>query len=390
VFKQIAVVSALAVSSAAALAQFDPAKIAREAEPVAQRFPDPDVRHDTPGFRPGRQDFTSHAEALAFIEKLARESRHAKVEILGKSQRGLALPLVSLTAAGQVDPRLPTVLLIGQQHGNEPAGGETALVLAQQLSGAKAELLRRVNVLIIPRGNPDGANGFVRATASGIDVNRDHLLLNTPEGRAIGLAFRKYKPHVVLDLHEFTVAGRWVDKFGGVMKYDALLQPATVGNLDPAIAARAQQDYVDRIHAVLAANGLTSFAYHTTAASTPTDKVVSMGGVQPDTGRNVGGLRPAISLLIEVRGVGIGRAHFLRRVHTQVLAANTVIETAANQGAALIRLTRAAEANAIRANCRGDAIIEAKLSPMRQRLTFLDARTGCPSTSTGVPRRRSV
>ena len=31
-------------------------------------------------------------------------------------------------------------------------------------------------------------------------------------------------PQVVLDLHEFTVAGRWVDKFGAVMRADALLQ----------------------------------------------------------------------------------------------------------------------------------------------------------------------
>jgi len=45
-----------------------------------------------------------------------------------------------------------------------------------------------------------------------------------------------------------------------------------------------------------------------------------MGGVQPDTGRNVSALHQAVSLLLEVRGVGLGRAHFARRVHTQVLA----------------------------------------------------------------------
>jgi len=122
------------------------------------------------------------------------------------------------------------------------------------------------------------------------------------------------------------------------------LQPATVGNLDAQIAAHAQRDYVDRIHAALAAHGLTSFAYHTIGAVTSQGKIVSMGGVQPDTACNVGGLRPAISLLIEVRGVGIGSAHFLRRVHTQLLAASTVIKTAAAQGSGLMRLITDREA----------------------------------------------
>jgi hypothetical protein len=374
--RRIATACAIALWATGTPADSNAANVTREAEAVGRRFPDPEVSFTTPGFRPGREDFTSHAEALAFLEALVRDSPHASLEFLGASQRGLPLPLLLLTASGRIDPRLPTVLIIGQQHGNEPAGGEAALVLAQQLAGPKARVLRRVNVLIIPRANPDGANAFTRASANGLDVNRDHLLLNTPEARAIAVAVRKYKPQVMLDLHEFTVAGRWLEKFGAVMKYDALLQPATVGNLDAELADHAQRDYVERIHALLAANGLTSFAYHTTGSDDSQDKTVSMGGVQPDTGRNVGGLRPAISLLIEARGVGIGRAHFLRRVHTQVLAANAIIEIAAKQGVFLIHLVQRAQARARQSSCEGNSVIEAQLMPTRRRLTFLDAATG--------------
>lgn len=374
--RHIVVMSTLVLHASAAHAQFEPGKVMREADPVAQRFPDPAVQFSTPGFRHGREDFTSHAEMLAFLAGLARQSRRVKIEILGSSQRGLSLPLVLLTDSGELNSRLPTVLIIGQQHGNEPAGGEAALVLAQHLANSRAGLLAGVNVLIIPRGNPDGAESFKRTTANGIDVNRDHLLLNTPESRMIALVVHRYRPHLMLDLHEFTVGGRWVAKFGGVMKYDALVQAATVGNLDPQIAIHAQRDYVQPIHAMLASNQLTSFGYHTTGAADPEDKIVSMGGVQPDTGRNVGGLRPAISLLIEARGVGIGRAHFLRRVHTHVLAANTVLETVAAKGGELIRLTQAAEQRASRGACQGNMIIEARLTPARERLTFLDVATG--------------
>ncbi|MDO9438853.1 M14 family metallocarboxypeptidase [Hydrogenophaga sp.] len=368
--------SLLSVAAFAASAQFNPASVTVEPAAVARRFPDPDVRYNTPGFKPGRQDFTTHAEMLAFLEEAARRSTRLKVEMLGRSQRGLPIPLVIMTGGGRIDPTLPTVLFIAQQHGNEPAGGEAALALIEQLMGPDVAQLARANVLVIPRGNPDGAENFTRVTASGIDVNRDHLLLNTPEGRAIALAMDRYRPEVVLDLHEFTVAGRWVDKFGGMMKYDALLQPATVANLDPKVAAYAQTRFIERIGADLAGKGLTWFAYHTTAAGRKEDKTVSMGGVQPDTGRNVGGLRPGISMLIEVRGVGIGRAHFLRRVYTQVSAAQSVIETAASQGPALIRLVRDAQADVSASRCRGDLVIEAAQTPMKQRLVFVDAKSG--------------
>lgn len=372
---RLALAGLLAAVCATSQAQFDPAKVVREPEAIARRYPDPAVSFSTPGFNSGRGDFPSHAEVLAFLDDLARSSPRVKLETAGRSQRGLALPLVLLSARGQPDPALPTVLVLGQQHGNEPSGGEAALVLAQRLAGSQAALLDKVNVLIVPRANPDGGDRFVRTTASGIDVNRDHLLLQTPEGRALAAITLKYKPQVVLDLHEFTVAGRWVDKFGAMLKYDALLQPAGVGNLDPKIAAAAQAIYIERIKAALAAQGLSSFAYHTTSGD-PKDKVVAMGGVQPDTGRNVGGLRPAISMLIEVRGVGIGRAHFLRRVHTQALAALTVVETAAAQGPQLLALVRQAEADAQASACHGDLVVEARHTPTRQNMVMLDALTG--------------
>jgi hypothetical protein len=371
-------VSCLALLPAlSAQAQFDPAKAWVEPQAIAARFPDPPVSYATPGFRAGRTDFPSHAEVLAFLNDLARQSPNVRVERLGLSQQGREMPLVVLAEQGRIDPARPTVMVIGQQHGNEPAGGEAVLALAQQFASEPgAALLKKVNLVLVPRGNPDGAERFTRVTANGIDVNRDHLLLRTPEARMLAAATLRYQPQVVLDLHEFTVGGRWIEKFGAVMKYDGLLQPATVGNLDSAIALSAQRDYVDAIQAAFTQAGLQGFKYHTTSGGKSEDRTVSMGGVQPDTGRNVSALRQAVSLLLEVRGVGLGRAHFARRVHTQVLAATTVIETAAKQGPALMQLTAQAGQRAKAEACHGDLVVEAWQTPMRQRLEFLDAKTG--------------
>src|SRR5438034_1305027 len=81
---------------------------------------------------------------------------------------------------------------------------------AELASAEGARRLDRVNVLIVPRANPDGAYDFVRGLANGADVNRDHLLASTPEGRALGRVFADYQPDVVLDCHEFGVKIRWL------------------------------------------------------------------------------------------------------------------------------------------------------------------------------------
>ena len=92
----------------------------------------------------------------------------------------------------------PTVLIVAQQHGNEPAGGEAALVVAARLAtGDLKLLLDRINVLVLPRANPDGAEAFVRDTSMHIDMNRDHLLLRTNEARTIALVAREYQRDVV-------------------------------------------------------------------------------------------------------------------------------------------------------------------------------------------------
>ena len=63
----------------------------------------------------------------------------------------------------------------------------------------RAALLRRVNILALPRANPDGAALFKRSTAQDdIDMNRDHLLLRTPEARAMAQNFSAGDPNVNL------------------------------------------------------------------------------------------------------------------------------------------------------------------------------------------------
>ena len=357
-------------------AQFDPAQAMVEPEAIARQFPDPAVVFTSPAFAPGRQDFTTHAEVFSFLDALARRSGRVSIETVGRSQQGRAMALAVLAGQRGFDASLPTVLLLAQQHGNEPAGGEAALVLAQSLAHERNALLDRVNVVIMPRANPDAAERFARESSNGIDVNRDHLLLRTSEAQAIAAAVQRYAPQVVLDLHEFTVGGRWVSKFGAVMRADALLQAATVGNLSPGVQA-AQGRYLAAARIALEAAGHRVDDYHTASAD-PKDLSVAMGGINVDTGRNVGGLRHAISLLLETRGVGLGRAHYARRVQSHVLAALAIIETAAKDGPALVQLQRDAGIAAAGLACSGKFAVVVRQTAQRRSLAFLDAKSGEP------------
>ena len=66
--------------------------------------------------------------------------------------------------------------------GDEPAGGEAALAFAAELT-KNSSLLDEVDVFIVPRANPDGAKRDERGLTNGDNVNRDHLVLQSPEGQ---------------------------------------------------------------------------------------------------------------------------------------------------------------------------------------------------------------
>ena len=365
-----------------------------ESAAVAARFPDPPVTFRTPAFEPGRSGFTTNAELRNFLHGLVRDgdgsagSTTIRLLQIGSSQAGVPLealhfsraPVPRATIGATASLPRPTVLLVGQQHGDEPAGAEALIVIAQELAAGKlAALLDRIDVVVLPRANPDGAAADKRATASGIDPNRDHLLLRTPEAQAQARLVREFNPVVVVDAHEFTALGRYLDKFNAVQRFDGLLQYAMTANL-PAFVTRASEEWFRKpMLQALDARGLTHEWYYTTSADLA-DKKVSMGGVQPDTGRNVNGLRNAVSFLIETRGGGLGRAHLARRVYTQVTAITSVLQSTAARADDLLKLRRYVDAEVASKACQGEMIVEAAATPSEYNLLMLDPVTGADKT----------
>jgi hypothetical protein len=99
-----------------------------------------------------------------------------------------------------------TVLLWSQMHGDEPTATAALFDVFEYFSRHRDDavvrrILSRLTLHIVPMLNPDGAERFQRRNAQGIDINRDALRLQTPEGRALKALRDRIQPAVGFNLH---------------------------------------------------------------------------------------------------------------------------------------------------------------------------------------------
>ena len=107
-----------------------------------------------------------------------------RLEEIGRSVRGR--PIVQVTVGR--GPR--RVMLWSQMHGDEPTATVAlvdllAFVAARRGTPDVERWLDRLTLHVVPMLNPDGAERHERRNAQGLDINRDALLLQSPEGRAL-------------------------------------------------------------------------------------------------------------------------------------------------------------------------------------------------------------
>ena len=174
--------------------------------------------------RTGYQETTGFGEVVEFVEVAAALSDRVHVTSFGTTVEGRSLPLV---VVGDVpDARAASVMAAGRLrvwvqaniHAGEVCGKEALLMLLRDLAtGGRAEWLSSLTLLIAPIYNADGNERMAldnrpyqlgpvggmgtRRNAQDLDLNRDHMKLESPEARALVQAYSDYDPHVVIDLH---------------------------------------------------------------------------------------------------------------------------------------------------------------------------------------------
>ncbi len=383
--------SAAQPAAGAATAQAIPSSPALTSLPynpaIEERFPDPAVRYETPGLSGQRQGFTTQAEVSDWLQALASKSQGSgnllAVITIGTTQRGTPIQALVATHAASTQATAlnnsdrPTVLLVGQQHGDEPASAEALLILARELAprGLLEPLLQKINVVIVPRANPDGAEAASRLTADGSDLAKDHLLLSTPEARALATLMRDYRPAAVVDLREYQAGSIFLQKYQAVQRYDALLQYANTANTHEFVTKASREWFTQALRSALTQAGLSNEWYYQTSEQM-SDKSLSMDSVTPDTLINSSSLKNAAALMVASRGADLGSLHIQRRVHTLVTAATSALRTTAEKAKNLHQVEDFVARDIASQACRKQLVVEAQPTQEQRTINMLQAQSG--------------
>ena len=124
-----------------------------------------------------------HQQIVPLINKYKAKKEYT-VKKVGTSIEGKSISLISVGTG-------PTsVFLWSQMHGDEPTATQAIFDIlnfldSDDFTSEKEEILSKLTLHFLPMLNPDGAELFTRRNALGIDINRDALALQSPEGKIL-------------------------------------------------------------------------------------------------------------------------------------------------------------------------------------------------------------
>lgn len=192
---------------------------------------------------------STYDEVVEMAEALAAASDRVHLTWWGTTNEGRELPMLVVGADGATPEDVMAsgklrVYLQGNIHAGEVPGKEALLMLVRDwIQGMYPDWTENLVLLVAPIYNADGNERFAltnrprqhgplggmgqRPNAQGLDLNRDHMKLASPEARALVTMFNAYDPQVGVDLH--TTNGT---RHGYHLTYSPSLHPDTHEALD--------------------------------------------------------------------------------------------------------------------------------------------------------------
>lgn len=270
----------------------------------------------TPLEKNGFSETTSHEALLQYVTMLGEKFENVEVQQIGTSVQGRAIPMVHVS--DKTKKAKIRVLIICQQHGNEPSGKEAALILLCDFATGKSQsILSNIDLYIIPLANPDGNEAGKRDNANGKDMNRDHLVLSQPEVLAIHNAFNSIHPDVTLDVHEYTAFRKDFRTAGFVRSTDEEFGAPTNLNISETMRNYAADKLFPYLQSELAKQSITFSNYF--KIDSPEDTVRASTTAIND-GRQSFGILGNFSFILEGRNGRRMNDNLKRRVRGQVAA----------------------------------------------------------------------
>lgn len=221
---------------------------------------------------------SSYDETIEFLKKLQTRLPEMYLGFYGSSGQGRPMPFVVVSKekafTGRRAQRLPKPIVMIQNgiHAGEIDGKDASLMILRDMAlGEHREILDGITLVILPiynvdghervspynRPNQDGPRqgmGF-RTTATGLDLNRDHLKISSEEARSLIALVNAWRPHLHVDDHvtdgvdhDWVLTWAWAEAPQASAPVDAWLRthmPAVLAST--ARAGHKHGPYVDLV-----------------------------------------------------------------------------------------------------------------------------------------------
>ncbi|MGE5835278.1 MAG: M14 family zinc carboxypeptidase, partial [Acidobacteriota bacterium] len=172
----------------------------------------------------GFKSTSTYEDVVKFMKAVDAASPNIFYTTYGKTSEGREMPL-AVVGTGLKDASAASVRatnrvrvhIQGNIHAGEVEGKESAQILLREFAlGQHADWLKTMVFIVTPIYNIDGNEKFgqnrgrqngpingmgTRAQAQNINLNRDYMKLDAPEGQASAKLWVDYDPHVGFDLH---------------------------------------------------------------------------------------------------------------------------------------------------------------------------------------------
>lgn len=270
------------------------------------------------------------------VDLAAAHPDRIRLDTLGTTPEGRNIPVLYSpgTPAASPSPRLK-VWIQGGLHGNEPAGTETVCRLAAYLleSEEGKRWLDQLDIALVPVANPDGYALQQRPSAGGLDLNRDQTKLADPVSVLLKQAFTAWQPEVALDIHEFRPFRKEFSIFRhtpAATYADALFLPTGHPNVPEVLRKMTVEQFEPEAAKALAAAGYTS-GFYFTPEQEGNRLTLLKGAKSPQSSSTSFALANAVSMFVEIRGIGLGPVSFARRTDVGFQVARSFLQTAVRQ-----------------------------------------------------------
>jgi hypothetical protein len=349
----------------------------------------------TPLTRAERTDYretSRYTDVMAFLDSISGSPVLHPVTF-GFSHEGRPLPLVVAgeglsgpdPAAVRATGRL-RVLVFANIHGGEVEGKEAMQMLLRAVAaGEHARWLDALVLLVVPIYNADGnervavtnrfrQNGPVggvgqRGNAQGLDLNRDHMKLASPEARSLVALLRDYDPDVVVDLHSTN---------GTHHAYHLTYSPPLHPDTDPAITALVRERWLPEVTRRLQEErGWLLYYYGNAYAPSGMERGWYTFDHRPRFSTNYAGLRNRVGILSEAYAY----LDFEGRVAATRAFVEGILDFAAAEGPAIREAIRRADGAdlvgsslAVRSTFHRDGETEILMGRTEERLSVVSGR----------------